>query len=143
MSGPILPEPGVRPRPWLAVRAHAAVAAARLLAAMPPAVIAQALTMLVRGAGRAEPDRVLTWRGAVNSVSRRCAGQGCLQRSIAIMLLARSYGVAPAWKTGFMPDPFTAHAWVEVDGSPVGEPAAVASFRTVLAVVPASRAPRS
>jgi hypothetical protein len=139
MSATIMPESGVRPGRRLAGRARVAVAAAWLLSAMPPAVIRRVLTLLVRGADRPDLDRVLVWRGAVNNVSRRCAGKGCLQRSIAVMLLARSHGVSPVWKTGFMPDPFIAHAWVEVDGSPAGEPEAVAGFHTVLAVVPMYR----
>lgn len=116
--------------------ARIAVLAAGLLAQLPPHVIRNVLTVVVKGVARAEPAAVLSWRDAVNSVSRRCAGEGCLQRSIAVMLLGRMFGAAPSWKTGFRPNPFIAHAWVEVDGVPIGEPAAVSQFRTVLQVIP-------
>lgn len=131
-----MPEPRVALDRAMAVRARMAVGAARVLSALPPRLIRGVLTTVVRGAGRPAPPDVLSWRTAVNSVSVRCAGQGCLQRSIAVMLLARSFGVSPTWKTGFRPSPFVAHAWVEVDGEPIGEPAAVLEYRPVLAVAP-------
>jgi hypothetical protein len=61
-------------------------------------------------------------------LSRRCAGEGCLQRSITVVLLCRSQGYAPDWRTGFILDPFLAHAWVEVDGVAVGEAASVSEY---------------
>jgi hypothetical protein len=131
-----MPEARVALDRGTAIRARIAVGVARVLAALPPRFIRGALTMTVRGAGRPSPADVLSWRTAVNSVSVRCASEGCLQRSIAVMLLARSFGVSPTWKTGFRPNPFLAHAWVEVDGNPIGEPAAVLEFRPVLAVAP-------
>jgi hypothetical protein len=117
-----------------AVRARLAVAVARPLSVLPPHRLWRVLTLLT---GRGRPpvaDEVLAWRDAVNSVSRRCAGEGCLQRSVAVMLLGWAAGAPPAWRTGFRPDPFVAHAWVEVDGVPIGEPGYVAQFHTVLAV---------
>jgi hypothetical protein len=134
MSAPILPETQVRLSRSLATRARIATGLARLLIAFPPRTIHAVLGRLTRGAERADARDVLAWRNAVNSVSRRCAGDGCLQRSVAVMFLARSFGVSPVWRTGFRPSPFVAHAWVEVDGTPVGEPEAVKDFRTVLRV---------
>ncbi len=136
MTSPIISEEKVRLPAGLSVRARTAVLVARPLSALPPGAICRVLTGVVRGARPATAADVLAWRTAVNSVSRRCAGHGCLQRSIAVVLLARSFGVAPVWRTGFRPDPFTAHAWVEAEGGPVGEPDAVAHFRPVLEVVP-------
>ncbi|ACZ29133.1 hypothetical protein Xcel_0092 [Xylanimonas cellulosilytica DSM 15894] len=136
MSAPVLAERLTRLGLRQALPARLATTTAFVVAALPPWAIRAVLTVAVRGARPAAAPDVLGWRTAVNSVSRRCAGQGCLQRSIAVVLLARLHGVAPAWKTGFRPDPFVAHAWVEVDGEPVGEPAAVAHFRAVLSVNP-------
>jgi len=136
MSYPVLPESRIALGRRRALLARFAVAAARVLTLFPPTVIRRVLVTVVRGAGPAAPADVLHWRTAVNTVSRRCAGQGCLQRSVAVMLLARCFGVAPVWKTGFRPCPFVAHAWVEAGGAPVGEPEAVADFRAVMAVDP-------
>ncbi|MDG5803788.1 lasso peptide biosynthesis B2 protein [Streptomyces ossamyceticus] len=136
MSAPIMPEAGISLSRTLALRARIAVGVAFLVCAMSPQRIQRVLTWVVKGAGRPSPPDVARWRGAVNTVSRRCAGEGCLQRSIAVVLLCRSFGVAPTWKTGFRPSPFVAHAWVEVDGAAVGEPTAITDFRTVLVVSP-------
>lgn len=134
MSAPILPETQVQLEASLAVRARIAADLARLLVILPPNAISSVLGHVTRGTRPASSADVLAWRNAINSVSRRCAGDGCLQRSVAVMLLARSFGVSPTWRTGFRPSPFVGHAWVEVDGNPIGEPAAVKDFRTVLCV---------
>jgi hypothetical protein len=117
-----------------AVLARVAVVIARPLSLLRPNWLRMILTVLVKGTRPPIAAEVLAWRDAVNTVSRRCAGEGCLQRSIAVVLLGRFFGAPPGWRTGFRPNPFTAHAWVEVDGVPIGEPDAVAHFHTVLAV---------
>jgi hypothetical protein len=43
-------------------------------------------------------------------------------------------GISPSWRTGFGTEPFIAHAWVEAEGRPVGEPDAVASYFVAHAV---------
>lgn len=134
MSAPVLAEIRERIGFRRSLVARFATASAFLLAALPPAAIRRVLVVVTAGARPAQADEVLRWRTDVNSVSRRCAGQGCLQRSIAVVLLARLHRRAPTWKTGFRPDPFVAHAWVEVDGVAIGEPPAVAHFRPVLSV---------
>lgn len=136
MSSPVLPEVRVRLGARRALVARLATTTAFVVAALPPRAIRAVLAAVARGGRPARADEVLAWRTAANSVSRRCAGLGCLQRSIAVMLLARLHGVAPTWKTGFRPDPFVAHAWVEAEGKPVGEPPVVADFRIVLSVAP-------
>lgn len=83
-------------------------------------------------------EEASTARANICAVSKRCAGQGCLQRSIAVILLCRFSGCAPTWRTGYQLDPFVAHAWVEVNGKPVTEPNVVASFSVVLEVRPHS-----
>lgn len=80
---------------------------------------------------------VASWRRAVCAVSIRCAGNHCLQRSAAVVILARLNGFAPVWCTGFRTEPFLAHAWVEVNGVPIGEPPTIASYSKVLSTAPA------
>ncbi|GAA1391660.1 hypothetical protein GCM10009639_21800 [Kitasatospora putterlickiae] len=111
-----------------------AAGVARLLVRLPPARLQRVLRVLSRGtrpAGYAETARA---RQAVVSVSTRCAGLGCLQRSVATVLMCRARGRWADWCTGFRVQPFAAHAWVEIDGRPVDEPGEMGVFRTVLAV---------
>ncbi len=136
MSSPILPETRGRLGLRDSLVARVATATAFVVTALPPRGIRVFLAAVAKGGRPARTDEVLAWRTAANTVSRRCAGLGCLQRSIAVMLLARFHGVAPVWKTGFRPDPFVAHAWVEAEGEPVGEPDVVSQFRIVLSVDP-------
>ncbi len=99
-----------------------------------PRRLRQVLRLLSRGSRPATRDQALYARQAAVTVSTRCAGLGCLQRSVAAALLCRMHGRWPDWCTGFRTDPFGAHAWVEVDGEPVGEPGDLSRFRTVMAV---------
>ncbi len=91
------------------------------------------------GAAPATAAQALLARRAVVAVSLRCAGQGCLQRSIATALLCRLRGVWPTWCTGVRTDPFAAHAWVEVDGQPVGEPHPKGHYAPLLTIPPVPR----
>ncbi|HET6764919.1 MAG TPA: lasso peptide biosynthesis B2 protein [Longimicrobiaceae bacterium] len=45
----------------------------------------------------------------------------CLEQSLALYVLLRRRGVPAELALGVQPYPFTAHAWVEVDGEPVNE----------------------
>ncbi|MEE4417972.1 lasso peptide biosynthesis B2 protein [Streptomyces bugieae] len=119
-----------RPVPLLAV------AAARLLAKLKPARLRRILEFARRGARPATAEQALAAREAVVAVSLRCAGQGCLQRSIATALLCRLRGAWPTWCTGVRTHPFAAHAWVEADGHPVGEPHPKGHFKPLIAVPP-------
>lgn len=115
---------------------HAAVAVARVLARRPPRQIRRFLTRLRRGARPATREQALDARHAVVAVSLVCAArEGCLPRSLAVALLCRARGVWPVWCVGTrrLP-PFAAHAWVEVDGVPVGEDFPADYFRTFFAV---------
>lgn len=107
---------------------------ARVLVRLPPARLQRALRVIRRGARPASYREAARARHAIVSVSTRCAGLGCLQRSVATALLCRLSGRWPDWCTGFRVQPFAAHAWVEAEGRPVGEPGAVSVFQTVLAV---------
>ncbi|GLH95719.1 hypothetical protein Pa4123_09910 [Phytohabitans aurantiacus] len=116
--------------------AHAAVTAARVLARRPPRQIRRLLTRLRRGARPATREQVLDARQAVMAVSLVCAArEGCLPRSLAVVLLCRARGTWAAWCVGTrrLP-PFSAHAWVEVDGEPVGEEFPADYFRTFFTV---------
>lgn len=96
---------------------------ARLLATRSPRRI-RAVLGLVRG--RVRPSRFEEARVArdeVNAISLVCAGrEGCLPRSLAIVLLCRLRGHWPTWCVGVrrLP-PFGAHAWAEAEGRPVDD----------------------
>ncbi|MFE0174574.1 lasso peptide biosynthesis B2 protein [Streptomyces sp. NPDC059002] len=111
-----------------------ATAAARLIVMLKPHRIRRVLSTVRRGAAPATPQEALAARRAVVSVSARCAGEGCLQRSVATALLCRMRGVWPDWCTGVRTAPFRAHAWVEVDGVPVGEPDRQAAYHRMMVV---------
>jgi hypothetical protein len=120
-----------RPLPLLAV------GAARLLARVKPARLRAVLEFARRGAAPAGAEQALRARADVVAVSLRCAGNNCLQRSIAAALLCRARGTWPTWCTGVRTHPFAAHAWIQVDDEPIGEPHPAGFFRPLLAVAPA------
>jgi Transglutaminase-like superfamily len=121
-------------RRWLVARGTVAVA--RLLALLPPRRIRACLKRIRIGAAPASVEQAQAARDAVVAVSRRCAGEYCLQRALATALLCRVGGTWPTWCAGVRVDPFQAHAWVEVDTVPVGEPYPVGYFVPVLTVAP-------
>lgn len=115
---------------------RAAVAVGYLLAAQPPRRIRRVLGWLGRRAEPASFGEAKAARADVVSVSLACAGrEGCLVRSIATVLLCRVQGKRPTWCVGVrrLP-PFGAHAWVEVEGVPVGEPYPPDYFRKFFTV---------
>ena len=120
-----------RPLPLLAV------AAARVLARVKPATLRKVLEFTRRGARPADAEQALRAREDVVSVSMRCAGNNCLQRSIAAALLCRMRGGWPTWCTGVRTHPFAAHAWIQVGAEPIGEPHPAGFFHPLLSVVPA------
>ncbi|MDQ3612057.1 MAG: lasso peptide biosynthesis B2 protein [Actinomycetota bacterium] len=113
-----------------------AVAVGHLIAAQPPRRIRRVLGWLGRRAEPATFDEAKAAREAVVSVSLACAGrEGCLVRSIATVLVCRAQGKRPTWCVGVrrLP-PFGAHAWVEVNEVPVGEPYPPDYFRKFFTV---------
>ncbi|MGW2599361.1 lasso peptide biosynthesis B2 protein [Streptomyces klenkii] len=78
-------------------------------------------------------------RTAVTGTSARCAGPYCVLRSLATALLRRLRGTWPTWCTGVRTGPFAAHAWVEAEGRPVGEPAGSGCFSILPSVPPRER----
>ncbi|GCD37324.1 hypothetical protein OEIGOIKO_05114 [Streptomyces chrestomyceticus JCM 4735] len=114
--------------------ARCCVAAARLLTHCSPRTLCRALEAVRRGARPATAPEAARARHAVVTVSLRCAGNGCLQRSVATALLCRLRGHWPQWCTGVRTEPFRAHAWVAVDGRPVGEPDDTRLYQPLLTV---------
>jgi hypothetical protein len=113
-----------------------AVAVARVLARQSPRRIRTVLGWLRRGARPATFEQAKAARDDVVTVSLVCAGrEGCLPRSLATVLLCRLRGRWVTWCVGARRlAPFSAHAWVEVDGTPVGEDYPPDYFRTFFTV---------
>jgi hypothetical protein len=112
-----------------------------LLARVRPDRLQRTLQTIARGAKPATFTDASAARANVTSVSLRCAGEYCLQRSIATALLCRARGVWPTLCTGVRTAPFAAHAWIEVDGEPVGEPGSTAAFHVLMRINRPGRAP--
>jgi len=76
-------------------------------------------------ARRAAPDELQAVAYAVGLVAgRRVVGAQCLCRSMALWFLLRRRGVDAELVVGALPagsGPLQAHAWVEVEGQPVGD----------------------
>ncbi|MET9290776.1 lasso peptide biosynthesis B2 protein [Streptomyces sp. NPDC003077] len=136
MSSPLTLETQVALRLRRRLAARLAVSAARLLATQPPRRIRAALRLLRTGAHPATTEQAQAARDAVVTVSTRCAGQHCLQRSLAAALLCRMTGTWPTWRTGVRTAPFRAHAWIEAAGRPVGEPHPDDYYRPTMTVGP-------
>ncbi|MFI9202255.1 lasso peptide biosynthesis B2 protein [Streptomyces sp. NPDC053048] len=134
----ILDTDGHRPTLGTRLTVHTAVAAARLLTHLPPRRIRAVLGLARRGARPARYDEALRARRQVTAVSTLCAGRYCLPRSLATALLCRMRGHWPTWCSGVRTSPFGAHAWVEAEGRPVGEPEDTATYRAIIAVADAS-----
>ncbi|CQR59434.1 lasso peptide biosynthesis B2 protein [Streptomyces leeuwenhoekii] len=115
-----------------------AVGVARLLSRTKPARLRAILSYARRGAAPATVEQAMAARQAVVAVSQRCAGQACLQRSIATALLCRARGSWPTWCTGVRTSPFEAHAWIEAEGRLIGEPYPDGHYRPLLTVPPVS-----
>ncbi|MGW2185544.1 lasso peptide biosynthesis B2 protein [Streptomyces sp. NPDC001719] len=124
------------------VTVHLAVFAARLLALLPPRRIRTALTWLRRGARPATYREAGEARQAVVATSLAAAGaRSCVVRSLAVVLLCRGRGHWATWCVGprALP-PFSAHAWVEAQGKPVGEPYPPGYFLHLVTVGPGDTA---
>ena len=62
------------------------------------------------------------------------AGNGCLQRAVAVMLWGIIARRTPDWISGFQVSPFIAHAWLEIDGIPIGEEMDLSKFQKIIFV---------
>ncbi|RXS67170.1 lasso peptide biosynthesis B2 protein [Streptomyces sp. TM32] len=114
---------------------------ALVIALLPPRRIRAVLHLACRQATPATAAQAKQARDAMCAVSLRCAGpKGCLPRSLGAALLCRLAGTWPTWCTGVrVVPPFTAHAWIEVDGRPVDEGVPDDYFTRLITVAPASR----
>ncbi|RJO78080.1 lasso peptide biosynthesis B2 protein [Nocardia panacis] len=111
-----------------------AVTLAQLLAHRPPERIRATLSSLRRGARPATYAQAQQARNQVLAASIHCAGEGCLQRSVATALLCRLRGHWPTWCVGVRTQPFGAHAWVEAEGRAVDEPHPDDYYRPIITV---------
>ncbi len=120
-----LPEPAVL-SPAERACGHLAVVLARLLLAATGNRhdrLARVLRTASRHASPATAASAERARAVVETVSLRCASpQGCLPRSLAILVLCRVRGQRVTWRIGTHSPPAAAHAWIEAGGHPVGEP---------------------
>ncbi|WP_433269054.1 lasso peptide biosynthesis B2 protein [Actinosynnema sp. CS-041913] len=112
---------------------------ARVLAKLPPRWIRSTLAVVSGRARPASHAEAKSARDTVVAVSLRCAGPGCLPRSIATALLCRLRGTWPTWRVGVRTAPFGAHAWVEAEGRPVGEPPGTEHLHVMMTVQPTPR----
>ena len=101
---------------------------------LPPKKLSEVIEKLSKNTRKALPKEVESWRTSINSINVRCAGNGCLQRSVAVMLRGIIARRTPDWVSGFQVSPFIAHAWVEVDGIPIGEEMELSNFQKILFV---------
>lgn len=109
--------------PLLWLRTRIAIAVARPLVFLPPHRLRRVLEFVRRGA---RPATFAEAELAVHSVLSSSLGlnayRACLPRSIAAVLLCRLHGTWASWCTGVvLTPPFSAHAWIEVDGRLVRE----------------------
>lgn len=99
-----------------------------LVKTLRPNKLEHALRLFSRGAEPASADQAAMARRKVSAVSAKCAGQYCLERSVATAILLRLTGVWATWVSGVCLLPFAAHAWIEVDGIPISEPLDLGDF---------------
>ncbi|MFC9249927.1 lasso peptide biosynthesis B2 protein [Amycolatopsis thailandensis] len=120
-----------------------AVAVAWPLTTVAPRQLRRVLEFVRRGAPAATSVQAAAAHQAVVAVSMRCAGQGCLLRSIAVALLCRAHGCWPTWCTGVRTQPFTAHAWIEAEGKIIGEAYPPGHYTCMFTVGPYGEAPQA
>jgi len=93
-----------------------------LMSKLPPRFIESVIDSLMNQAGPCSFEAAQNARNDVIATNRVCAGEGCLERSLATVFVCGITGRGlPAWVVGARIEPFRAHSWVEVNGIPVGE----------------------
>lgn len=84
------------------------------------------------------PNAVLAFRKAEAVFPSRLGDRDCLPRALGLFAFLRHATFEPDFVVGFKRHPFTAHAWVEVDGAPVLESQSgrnhIVSFHEILRV---------
>ncbi|WP_032404574.1 MULTISPECIES: lasso peptide biosynthesis B2 protein [Nocardiaceae] len=131
------------PLPTLGIKASVGIA--KGLSRMPPNVLRSFLERIATGARPATYEEARLARDAVLTASPYSrGGSACLPRSLATVLVCRARGTWPQWCVGVLSSPpFTAHAWIEVDGVIVDEPMAKSDFSTFFSVSSKSMLPQS
>jgi hypothetical protein len=123
-----------------------AIGAARLLVHLPPDRLHRVLGRIGRGARPATAaEAAVAVRSVLSSSLSLNAYKACLPRSIAVALLCRLRGTWATWCAGvLLAPPFAAHAWIEVDGEPVGENLRAGELGRLITIAPHTAAvPRS
>ena len=64
---------------------------------LPPKKLSEVIEKLSKNTRKALPKEVESWRTSINSINVRCAGNGCLQRSVAVMLRGIIARRTPDW----------------------------------------------
>lgn len=87
--------------------------------------------LAVEPAAKGRTDELAAQRAvrAVRRVGRLVPARvACLEESVAAMLALRITGYRGDWKYGVATDPVRMHAWVEVNGHPIDEPADITDY---------------
>ncbi|OTN90592.1 hypothetical protein A5819_003092 [Enterococcus sp. 7E2_DIV0204] len=88
-----------------------------------PSMIERLLLRLMKKKPVSTRAKAQEIRDGVCGVSKRCRSQeGCLRRSLAVTIAVLLQRKSISWCTGYALEPFRAHAWVEIEGEPIGEP---------------------
>lgn len=78
---------------------------------------------------RVDPETATAIVRAVRRVGRIIPARvACLEESAAVMLILCLAGYGAQWKHGVATDPVRLHAWIEVDGHAIDEPADLADY---------------
>ncbi|KAF6569857.1 lasso peptide biosynthesis B2 protein [Paenibacillus polymyxa] len=102
---------------------------------LPPSMIEKIFSRLTRRYPAASNEQIQVIRDAVCTVSMRCRSQGgCLRRSLAVVVATWLKRRSVSWCTGYALEPFRAHAWVELNSIPVGEPDEISLYTKVISV---------
>lgn len=125
MSIPVVLEPAVTLTARERLRGATAVIIARVLllgTRSRPARLNRLLALARHGTHPASPAQAQRSRAIVTTVSLRSASpHGCLLRSVSIVLAERLACRRVCWQVGMTSPAPSLHAWVETDGTAVGE----------------------
>lgn len=138
MTTPMAVDPGVRKVPARRRAVAWAVLASVTLALRTLGFhrIERVARLLNRRAKRGATVREVT--GLLNAIDQTSpwlpARVACLERSLAVALWCGLRRRSVCWRLGVRTPPFTAHAWVEIDGHPVGELVPVQSSLPILTI---------
>lgn len=125
MTSPMaLPDQTAHPRPIERLLSHLCLTAAVLLLRLRFRHVVAVVERLHRLANQPATAKQATRITAlIRTAALRSPGRAaCLERSLAATLLACIHGRRVDWCIGARLVPYAGHAWIEVDGQPIGEP---------------------